>query len=63
MASKIIPLDLYRRKQPLTDLTDPCTQCDKQAGCNRTCELANVWWERFARMFKRQGVINKLGGE
>lgn len=61
--AKILHLDLYRRKQPLFDLTDPCTQCDKQSGCTKTCELANVWWERFARMFKRQGVVNKLGVE
>ena len=60
MAGKLIHLDMHRTKE-LTDLTDPCSICKDKIGC--TCERAKIWWNQFAKKFKRQRVIDQLGGE
>ena len=57
----ILHLDLYRKDKPLKDLIDPCSTCVTKSGC--TCERAHIWWSKLTQKFKRQSVINKLGGE
>jgi hypothetical protein len=58
----ILDLDMYRKSKPLADMTDPCAGCAEQTQCHDTCDRAQIWWERFAKKFKRQGVINQLEG-
>jgi ferredoxin len=58
----IIDLELRRADSDLTSLEDPCTRCGQQSFCVNTCQRAKAWWDEFARKFKRNVVINKLGG-
>lgn len=52
MTAKIVNLDLYRDNKPLCDSIDPCTECRQVSFCVTTCDLANAWWEQFAKKLK-----------
>lgn len=57
----IIGLKLRTANSDLTNLEDPCSRCRQKPFCVDTCQRASDWWAEFARKFRRNGVINKLG--
>ena len=61
--AKIVDFELHKRDQDLTGLVDPCSECRQYPFCVNTCERASAWWDEFARKFKRNQVINMIGGK
>lgn len=43
---------LLANHQPKVDLADePCSKCDAQGYCRKTCTRAVIWWHMFAKQF------------
>jgi hypothetical protein len=58
--AKIYDLDLYRPPQDLNGKLpeDPCSSCSQVSHCVNTCERAKIWWDRFAKNFRKAQVIS-----